>query len=760
MGSPTAEDIWGSSEASRVQALPEDVRLWLTNILEPGEPVVFSLLADIAPGGEFRENWAFLTDRRVLVLTPNGEPASADVLCEHAIGQIDSVELRQYVGSSALVVTDSDRAHEVVRFSMTSLPEASEMVYHLREAVRRCKEGEGSGGAALPRAARRSQRCPKCGRALRRTGEVCPHCMERGRILARLFTFLMPYKWVALLGLALTLLMTGAQLAPPYLAKVLIDDVIGKRNADLLAVVVGLLISAHVGRALISMVRSYVMQWLGNRVLFDLRVRVYHHLQLLTLTYYNQRQTGQIMQRVTGDLQRLQYFISQGFQEILINVVTMLMIAGILLWMNSFLFLLALAPTPVIFVGTGVFGSYIHRLFHRIWRRYAGLSAMLADTIPGIRVVKSFVQEDRESDRFARRSADLFSQEMRVAKLASGFFPFVGLMSGLGSVLIYGVGGWMVLTGRGGVTLGVLVAFTGYLWQFYMPVQNFGRLNERLQRCVTSAERVFEILDTEVEPVREPGAVVLDPVEGAVEYRDVRFSYEPGKYALNGISFRVEPGEMIGLVGPSGAGKSTLVHLLARFYDVDEGQILIDGHDLRDLALWPYRRQIGVVLQEPYLFHGTIWENIAYANPDASSEEIVAAAKAANAHDFIVKMPDGYDTMIGERGQTLSGGERQRVSIARAILRDPRILILDEATASVDTETESMIQAAIERLVEDRTTFAIAHRLSTLRKASRLVVLERGKVVEVGTHEELVETGGLYSRLCELQAEMSKMRAW
>jgi len=313
---------------------------------------------------------------------------------------------------------------------------------------------------------------------------------------------------------------------------------------------------------------------------------------------------------------------------------------------------------------------------------------------------------------------------------------------------------------QGTTTLGVLMAFTGYLWRFYMPVQNFGRLNHRLQHCITSAERVFEILDTDAEPIHRRDGIVLKPVRGRVEFRNVRFSYDPGKYALDDISFVVEPGEMIGLVGPSGAGKSTLVHLICRFYEVDDGEILIDGHDINGLDLAAYRRQIGVVLQEPYLFHGSVWANIAYANPDASPDEIIAAAKAANAHEFIVNMPDGYDTVIGERGQTLSGGERQRISIARAILRNPRILILDEATASVDTETEALIQTAIERLVENRTTFAIAHRLSTLRKANRLIVLERGHLIEMGTHGELVRSGGLYARLCRLQSELSKIRAW
>jgi len=750
----------GDHQDSKRIVLPEDVARWLADVLEPGESVFSCLLADITPSGGFGESWTFLTDRRLFVLSPNGQAGTADIQLEIPVEQIEDAEVRQYVGSSALVVRKDERAHEVARFSLTSLHEASDLCHCLTHVIRERKEGR----ELLQRPPLPSRgpehRCSKCGKALRRPGDVCRHCIDRRRVLVRLISYLAPYRGHAIGGLVLTLCLTGLQVVPPYLTKVLLDDVILARNMSLLPVLVGLLVGVYVGRAVVTGFRTYVLQWLGNKVLLDLRVRVYSHLQLLTLKYYNQRQTGQIMSRVTGDLQRLQYFISEGLLEILVNVFTMVLIALILSWLNWRLFLLALAPIPIIVVSSVFFGKRVHVLYHRIWRRMAGLSAILADTIPGIRVVKSFAQERRESQRFAGRSASLFEQQMQAVKVWSGFFPFLGLMTGLGSILIFGVGGWMVLHDVPGATPGVLIAFTGYLWQFYMPVQQFGRINHRLQNCVTSAERVYEILDTDAEPVQQPGAIVLQRVQGKVEFRDVRFSYVPGKYALDGISFVAEPGEMIGLVGPSGAGKSTLVHLLARFYDVDEGQILIDGHDIQDLALWPYREQIGVVLQEPYLFHGTIWENIAYSKPTASPDEIIAAARAANAHEFIVNMADGYDTLIGERGQTLSGGERQRVSIARAILRDPRILILDEATSSVDTETEMLIQTAVERLVKDRTTFAIAHRLATLRKADRLIVLERGKLMEMGTHEELIESGGLYSRLCTLQSELSQIRAW
>jgi len=675
-----------------------------------------------------------------------------------SLREIEGARLHEFVGSSSLMVTSADKAHEVARFSMSSHSEASALCHRLNEIVRIRGEEGGDSREVPPPPKRPDNRCSKCGRVLRRRGGVCPHCIDRRKVLARLMAMLLDYKVPAIIGLVLTLTVTAVELVPPYVTKVLVDDVVGKANPSLMPLVIGLLVGTYVVRAITMMLRSYVMAWLGNRFLYDLRVHLFGHMQMLPLAYYDQRSTGRLMARVTHDLNRIQYFVTGGFQEVLVNIVTVILIAAIMVFMDWRLFLLAMAPVPIIGGSTFIFGTRIHRIYHRIWRRVSGISSILADTIPGIRVVKSFAQERRESRRFTDYSLDVFAHQMRAVKLTSAFFPFLNLMTGLGAVLIFTIGGAMVINGV--TQLGVLMAFTGYLWRLYMPVQRFGHISNWLQRCTTSAERVFEVMDSQVEPLEDSTGVVLDPLEGHVEFQEVRFSYEPGKYALDGVSFKVEPGEMIGLVGPSGAGKSTLVQLIMRFYDVDEGQILIDGHDIQELDLRSYREQIGVVLQEPYLFHGTVWENIAYAKPDASAEEVIEAARAANCHDFIVNLPDGYDTMIGERGQTLSGGERQRVSIARAVLRDPRILILDEATASVDTETEMLIQRAIERLVKDRTTFAIAHRLSTLRQANRLVCLDRGKLVEIGTHEELLANDGLYARLCNLQADLSKMRAW
>ena len=375
-----------------------------------------------------------------------------------------------------------------------------------------------------------------------------------------------------------------------------------------------------------------------------------------------------------------------------------------------------------------------------------------------MRVVKAFAQERREVDKFEKRSAVLLAGELQVAKLRSLFSPTMSFLTSIGTLIIWWVGGHKVLGGE--LSLGDFVAFTGYMWQFYGPVESLCRLNHRFQRAATSAERVFETLDTQPDVVDQPGARAISRIEGRVEFRGATFAYDTGKPVLKDIDLVVEPGEMIGLAGHSGAGKSTLINLIARFYDVEEGAVLIDGHDIRDVELKSLRNQIGVVLQEPFLFNGTVGDNIAYGHPEATLDEIVAAAKAAHAHDFILDLPDGYDTMTGERGVRMSGGERQRVSIARAILRDPRILILDEATSSVDTETEVKIQEALERLIQGRTTFAIAHRLSTLRHADRLLILEKGGIAEIGTHDELIEADGIYAKLCRMQTEMSKLRSW
>jgi ATP-binding cassette subfamily B protein len=425
--------------------------------------------------------------------------------------------------------------------------------------------------------------------------------------------------------------------------------------------------------------------------------------------------------------------------------------------MNWKLALLVLIPAPLItLVGMG-FWRFVRTLMHRVWQRWGRLNAILNESLSGLRVVRAFAQEQREISRFTQRSSELIGSVITVERTWAMLFATISLFTAMGTLLVWYVGGRQVLGET--MTLGTLMAFLFYLGMFYAPLQSLSWLINWASRSLTAAERLFEILDTPPE-TDEPDAIPMPRIEGKVEFRNVVFGYEKHRPVLKGISFVVEPGEMVGLVGHSGAGKTTTINLLCRFYDVDEGEILIDGIDIRKIRRSDLRRQIGLVPQDTFLFSGTIAENIAFAKPDATKEEIIRAAKIANAHDFIVtQKPDSYDTQVGERGQALSSGERQRIAIARALLPDPRIIILDEATSQVDVETERQIQEAIERLVKGRTTFAIAHRLATLRSANKLIVLKEGQIAEIGTHDELMQKQGEFYRLVQTYKEVVKLRA-
>jgi len=774
------------------EELPSSLHGDLEGLIEGDEKIQISVATDIRLDGLYGDAYLLATDRQLLSINPNGGKPAIDRI---PLPEVKTVEIQDLFGSGVLKVRTETRGVTLALFSKSLTEKFAAVPDRIEALVREARTVEEDEKLIRRKGKHhpvRRRRCESCGQVIPRRMGICPACMDRKKLLGRFLGYSLPYWKLATLSMLILLVGTFIQLMPPMLLRFLIDEVLkpvdllvesenlgalsevarAARIADIavplpligtvnpvgaLASLVLLLLLINVSRNVLGAVRSYLMARLGQYITFDLRSQVYTHLNRLSLSFYNDRDTGRIMASVTHDVGRLQDFLSHGLQEAIQNILTLLFICCLLFYMNAGLAAYVLIPTPLIVLVTVRFGHYLHMIYHRLWRRWAAISSLLADVIPGVRVVKAFAQEKREVNRFETRSKDLLAGELRAAKVRSLFSPIMTFLTSLGTLIIWWVGGNKILSGN--LSLGDFVAFTGFMWQFYGPVESLCRLNHRFQHASTSAERVFEVLDTTPDVDDSETASVMPRIDGEVEFRDVTFAYEEGKPVLHDLNFTVAPGEMIGLVGHSGAGKSTIINIICRFYDIESGAILIDGHDVRDVQLKSLRDQIGIVLQEPFLFNGPVAENIAYGNPEASLDEIVAAAKAANAHDFVMNLPDGYDSPLGERGVRLSGGERQRVSIARAILRDPRILILDEATSSMDTETESKIQEALGRLVKGRTTFAIAHRLSTLKNAHRLLVIDKGNLSEIGTHDELLANDGIYARLCRMQSELSRLRA-
>src|SRR6266513_2999790 len=584
-------------------------------------------------------------------------------------------------------------------------------------------------------------------------------------VIRRLLGYLRPYRRQLALGMAAATMITLVSLVPPYLAGHLIDRVVRPAQAGTLplgqaAKIAWLAVAAmalvYIVRQPAVHVRLRLMSIIGEWVARDLRAELYEHIQRLSLAFFSRKRTGSLITRVSADTDRLWDFLAFGVVDVSLSLVMLVGLGTVLLTLDWRLGLVMTLPVPVFCWLIYRHSEGITRLFIRAWRKWSRVTDVLSDTIPGIRVVKAFNQEQREIERFGERNEDVTAEFNRIHKSWTTFWPLLMLGVHTMTVAVWVFAVPRLLGSGAQLPVGTFVSFLLYTTMFSAPIEVIGQMARTINRATTSAHRVFEVLDTEPDVRDTPEPLRLEPVHGRVTFEHVTFGYDGVRQVLRGVSFDALPGELIGLVGPSGGGKTTIVNLIARFYDVSGGTIRIDGVDIRRLETGHYRRQLEMVLQEPYLFHGTVLENIRYGLPAASLEQVVAASRAANAHDFICKLQHGYDTVVGERGHTLSGGERQRVSIARAILHDPRILMLDEATSSVDTETEREIQQALERLVAGRTVFAIAHRLSTLRKASRLFVIEEGRLIEHGTHAELLaRPEGTYRRLYDLQVQLA-----
>ncbi len=756
-----------------IDPLPSTLRATLGLRDNDDAPLRIALVTDLAPDGRFGESWLMITNDALQVYDPPSAPETNWKLrISFPLADLTAARTDSLVGGGTLVVVAGQRTVELVRFSNARqhvFVHAGKFLADTaayQTAVRENKSPLPS-VPTLGEQLDEPKRCPTCSLILPEGSRVCPACMDKGKVLWRILGYLQPYwrqtLYVSLLMLASTLL----SLVAPYLSRPLMDQVLAPTGVPqpvdvrlrwLAWLVLGMLVSQILSQT-VGILRGRMVVWLGTTLGNDLRTRLYNHLQLLSLRYFDKRPTGTLIARVTRDTESLENVIMEGAQFFVANILLLLAIGIVLFSMNWLLALLVLVPVPIVALLSRWFWKRIHNVWHRYWHARQQLTAVLSDSLSGIRVVRAFAQEPQEVQRFRTNSAALFATELQAEQTWTTFFPVMWFLIGSGSLVVWYVGGWQVIRTPDRMTLGMLMAFIAYLGMFYGPLQFLSRLADYLARALTAAQRVFEVLDSAPDVPDAAHTTPLPHIDGHVELRDVTFGYDSHKPVLQQIALDVKAGEMIGLVGHSGAGKSTIINLVCRFYDPQEGHVLIDGVDVRNIPQHDLRSQIGVVLQDTFLFNGTIAENIGYAKPGAAREEIMAAAKTANAHDFIVQKPDGYDTPVGERGQALSAGERQRIASARAVLHSPRILILDEATSSVDIETERQIQEAIARLTHGRTTFAIAHRLSTLRNADRLVVLKGGKIEEVGTHDELMEKKGEFHRLVQMQQDMAKVKA-
>lgn len=694
-------------------------------------------------------SWIVVTRDRLLVLDGGAKAA------EYELADCEKIKCEHQVYSGLLTVFGRDGSVScAARFSMRHIIRVAYVARGAQTIIMAREEGRELSDRDRVTSREYEKYCEKCGRALPGTSK-CPYCDGKADILKKFMALCGEFTGRLVLLSGMLLFIAAVDLVSPMVQRRFIDDALsdGSGTYTQLWWFIGITFFLLVARLALGVGRYWFCARLGASISMSLRRKLYYKIQTLSLSFINNRRPGELMNRVSRDTRQIREFMEQVFGDMLSTLVTMivsLVMMFIISWKMS---LLSLMFVVVVVVVTRAFWHHIRTIFHRQWLKFDDLSSNLQDIISGMRIVKSFGQEERESAKFNAKTRDFADVQKKNETFWAVFFPILTFLLGIGTYIAIYFGGIQVL--EGDMTVGRLVQFVTYNGYLFGPLSWMTHLPRQVMQMVTSLNRIYDVLDEEPMLADKEDSKAL-PIQGNFDFEKVSFGYQTYEPVLENISFSVKPGEMIGLVGASGTGKSTLINLIMRLYDVDQGRILLDGHDLRDIQIESLHSQIGVVLQETFLFSGSILANIRFAKQDATLEEVIRAARAANAHDFICKTPDGYNTYVGEHGYNLSGGERQRIAIARAILNNPRILILDEATSALDTESEFLIQQALDRLVKGRTTFAIAHRLSTLRNADRLVVIDKHGVAEIGTHNELLEQKGIYYGLVNAQLKMSE----
>lgn len=686
-----------------------------------------------------------LPDRLVCLYEQSENPAF-----ERTLDEIDSLKLEELIAVCRLTAKVADATYQVALCSFS----AKEDVWKLCNLFEKIKEGQ-----PYEKESPKDSFCPKCGqRYADRERKFCANCTEKGKILSRMGEFVLRYKWRIIVSSLMMLVITALSVTSPYLSSGFYYDEVLNADGNFygqIIFVLTLIIALRIIHMGVNMVNDIISTRMSAKIAYDLKKTIFEAIQKLSVSYFTSRSTGSLMNQVNNDANSIYWFFTDGLPFLIANALQVIVVLVIMLSIQPILALVALFLFPLAIILLGKSYSKEERLFGKRYTRRSAMTGLLSDLLTGIRVVKSFSREKTESKRFSKANQNLAGAEQTISVYSNTVYPLINQLVFLGNVLVWGVGGWLIISG-GDLSYGQLLTLIAYVGMIYDPMYRLVDMMQFASESMNAMGRLVEIMDSRPDIVEKDDPVVKEVFNGAVTFRDVKFSYVKNRRILDGISFDIEPGGNIGIVGHTGAGKSTLANLLIRLYDAEEGEILIDGVNVKDLRLKDIHRNIAIVSQETYLFVGTIFDNIRYACPEATREQVVAAAKAAGAHDFIVKLPDAYETMVGFGYKELSGGERQRVSIARALLQDPRILILDEATAAMDTQTERKIQDTLDELSKGRTTITIAHRLSTLRNADKLIVISDKKMAEWGTPAELIAKKGIYYKLYKLQLDALK----